>query len=276
LTHLATNGAGVIHDWEFAYQGHSSEDVRTNVAAGTFGIWEETGFYINLAVRVGAYRGLGYGASVAELIHREGLDIPSREQLAEDIAQAGDDLSKAAAAADLLRGIDEAKLETGWLDVPHPFKDHSLLGLAGAHGLPLTVHPMIGHDIIYTHPFNDCAAIGRAAERDFLHYAGAVENLEGGVYLSVGSAIMSPMVFEKSLSMARNLVLQRGGTLDDFLIVVVDIVPSQWDWSKGEPGWDTPEFYVRFNKTFSRMGGQFRYICADNRDFILALAKRLD
>ncbi|MCP4645882.1 MAG: hypothetical protein GY851_35890, partial [bacterium] len=83
LTHLATNGAGVIHDWEFAYQGHSSEDVRTNVAAGTFGIWEETGFYINLAVRVGAYRGLGYGASVAELIHREGLDIPSREQLAE-------------------------------------------------------------------------------------------------------------------------------------------------------------------------------------------------
>ena len=34
VTHLATNGAGIIHDWEFAYQGKSSEDVRANVAAG--------------------------------------------------------------------------------------------------------------------------------------------------------------------------------------------------------------------------------------------------
>ena len=31
VTHLSTNGAGIIHDWEFAYQGKSSEDVRENV-----------------------------------------------------------------------------------------------------------------------------------------------------------------------------------------------------------------------------------------------------
>ena len=31
ITHLATNGAGIIHDWEFAFQGHSSEDVRAGV-----------------------------------------------------------------------------------------------------------------------------------------------------------------------------------------------------------------------------------------------------
>ena len=59
ITHLATNGAGIIHDWEFAYQGMSSEDVRANVEKGQFGIWDETGFYINLAIIVGAYEGLG-------------------------------------------------------------------------------------------------------------------------------------------------------------------------------------------------------------------------
>ena len=46
ITHLSTNGAGIIHDWEFAYQGRSSEDVRENVDLGQFGIWDETGFYI--------------------------------------------------------------------------------------------------------------------------------------------------------------------------------------------------------------------------------------
>ena len=43
LTHLATNGAGSIHDWEFAFQGWSTESVEQNVATGTFGTWDETG-----------------------------------------------------------------------------------------------------------------------------------------------------------------------------------------------------------------------------------------
>jgi deoxyhypusine synthase len=51
VTHLSTNGAGIIHDWEFAWQGKSSEDVR--VLNGQFGIWDETGFCINLALIVG-------------------------------------------------------------------------------------------------------------------------------------------------------------------------------------------------------------------------------
>ncbi len=36
-THLATQGAGVIHDWEFSFQGHSGESVRDNAPAGIFG-----------------------------------------------------------------------------------------------------------------------------------------------------------------------------------------------------------------------------------------------
>ena len=69
---------------------------------------------------------------------------------------------------------------------------------------------MIGHDIIYNHPMNCCACLGRAAERDFLTFADSVCQLEGGVYISIGSAVMSPMVFEKSMSMAQNLAMQRG------------------------------------------------------------------
>jgi hypothetical protein len=68
VTHLATNGAGIIHDWEFAYQGKTSEDVRENVKHGQFGIWDETGFFINLALIVGAYEGLGYGESIGKMI----------------------------------------------------------------------------------------------------------------------------------------------------------------------------------------------------------------
>src|SRR5690606_21581351 len=76
VTHLATNGAGIIHDWEFAYQGKSSEDVRENVDLGQFGIWDDTGLFINLAIIVGGFEGLGYGESVGKMIHNEGLEIP--------------------------------------------------------------------------------------------------------------------------------------------------------------------------------------------------------
>jgi hypothetical protein len=42
LTHLATNGAGTIHDWEYAATGKSTESVEQNVKTGTFGAWAET------------------------------------------------------------------------------------------------------------------------------------------------------------------------------------------------------------------------------------------
>src|SRR5438046_1690015 len=59
LTHLATNGAGTIHDWEFAFLGRSAESVRDNVATGTFGAWDETGRYTHLALLAGGLRDEG-------------------------------------------------------------------------------------------------------------------------------------------------------------------------------------------------------------------------
>ena len=135
---------------------------------------------------------------------------------------------------------------------------------------------MIGHDIVYLHPLNDCSAIGRAAQRDFLTYAQAVRCLSDGVYLSLRSAVMSPLIFDKSMAMAQNLALQDGETIDGHFLVVLALAPGGWDWSRDEPPDDRPEYYLRYNKTFSRMGGDMRYISLDNRDFLLGLSHRLD
>jgi hypothetical protein len=276
ITHLATNGAGIIHDWEFAYQGSSSEHVAENVARGEFGIWEETGFCLNLAIIVGASKGLGYGESVGALVENEGLEIPSEDSLRAGIATSlADHPTQAAAAADLLSAIRAFQLKPGWMKVPHPFKRFGLQASAYRLKIPFTGHPMIGHDIIYVHPMNHCAAIGRTAQHDFLTFARGVSNLDGGVYMSIGSAVMSPMIFEKSLSMSQNLAIQKGGRIDNHFMVIVDLAESHWDWQKGEPPEENPDYYLRYNKSFSRMGGIMRYLSADNRDFLLAILQGL-
>lgn len=277
ITLLATNGAGIIHDWEFAFQGASSEDVRSNIDQGQFGIWEETGFNLNLALIVGAYEGLGYGEAIGKMIARDGLDIPERERLlATAHERATQDAETSAAAIDLLGALERFNLKPGFLSIPHPFKDYSAQAAAFELSLPFTAHPMFGHDIIYTHRLNHGAAIGRTALRDFLTYAEQIHRLDGGVYLSIGSAVMSPMVFEKSLSMSQNIELQEGRKITNHYIAVVDLAESDWDWkSRGEPPADNPAYYLRYCKTFSRMGGTMRYACADNRDFLLALLQEL-
>ena len=277
LTHLATNGAGIIHDWEFAFQGASSEDVRKNVEMGQFGIWQETGYYLNLAIVVGAFEGKGYGESVGSMIQNEGIEIPEGDRLKEIAAElAGNDLDRAAAALDLLDTIQRFDIPPGWMAIPFPTKNYCVQAAAFRLGIPFTGHPMIGHDIIYTHPINHGAAIGRTAQRDFLTFAHSVNQLDQGVYMSVGSAVMSPMIFEKSLSMSQNLHIQQDSHIDHHFMLIVDLAKSTWDWQKdGEPPKSDPGYYLRYLKTFSRMGGVMRYLSADNRDFLLAIYHEL-
>jgi len=274
FSHLATNGAGVIHDWEFAYQGQSSEDVRENVQKGWFGTWEETGLYINIALTIGAFEGMGYGESIGAMIHNNGFTVPDRLEL-QHIIENPNPLWKKAAAADLLNLIIELNLPAGYYMVTHPWAQYSIQARCYESGVPFTSHPMFGHDIIYTHKANNGSVIGRTAERDFLSFASSVSRLEHGVYLSVGSAVMSPMIFEKSLSMARNILLQKGENIRNCHIYVVDLHESTWDWSKGEPPQENPAYYHRFMKTFYRMGCPVEYISMDNRQFFLTLNRLL-
>jgi hypothetical protein len=282
VSHFATNGAGVIHDWEFSFQGQSGEDVKRYVTEGQFGIWAETDAYINLALLVGGWRGLGYGESVGAMISEDGLHVPADAELAAAISAGAADgaseqeIAKAAAAADLRAVARHFALPSGKLEIAHPYKSYSLACAAYRAGVPFTCHPMFGHDIIYTHPMNRGAAVGRTAEPDFLSFVDSVSRLEGGVYLSVGSSVMSPMIFEKALSMARNVSRARGESIQDFTIHVVDLAESIWDWSaKGEPPIDNPAYYWRFCKTFSRMGGRMSYTSADNRSWLTSLLNEL-
>jgi len=93
----------------------------------------------------------------------------------------------------------------------------------------------------------------------------------------VGSAIMAPQVFEKSISCVNNLRLQkRRAVVRDHTFYVVDIQDGgNWDWSKGEPPKDNPAYYLRFCKSFARMGGTMHYVQADNLAFLHNLLHRL-
>ena len=65
---IALNGAGIIHDFEIAYCGRTSEDVAVQIRAGKFGMARETGERLNAAIRQGARKGVGLGAAVGGMI----------------------------------------------------------------------------------------------------------------------------------------------------------------------------------------------------------------
>jgi hypothetical protein len=278
VSHLATNGAGTIHDWEYAFLGRSEEDVRAHVASGSFGTWDETGRYHHLAVLAGSLDGMGYGESLGRLIWEEELRLPDpaglEAALAGWVAGAGEDEAMPA-RAEALQFMRRFDLSAGTVRVAHPHKGCSLTAAAYRLGVPLTVHPGIGYDIVYNHPMANGALLGRAAHRDFLALAATVLRLDQGVFLSVGSAIMAPQVFEKAASLANNLRRQQGqGPLRPW-IAVNDLARVEWDWSRGEPPQDDPAYYLRFCKSFSRMGGEMVYLGGDNRVFLANLLAAL-
>jgi hypothetical protein len=67
ISHIAMNGAGPIHDWEFALVGASTESVARYIQTGEFGLWEETG-RMNDVIRSGAAGGLGLGEALGRAI----------------------------------------------------------------------------------------------------------------------------------------------------------------------------------------------------------------
>jgi hypothetical protein len=275
-SHLATQGAGIIHDWEFSFQGHSGESVRENAPLGTFGAWDETGRYLNLAVLAGAAEGLGFGESIGRMIAEDRIVLPPSEKLRRSIA---DDPAHplAAAKADLLWTMETFGLAAGSMLVAHPFKTCSVPCCAYQHRVPFTVHPGIGYDIIVNHPMYHGGAIGRAAGHDARIFAASVDRLEGGVHVSIGSAIMSPQVFEKAFSAANGIRATEGRKfLEGHHLVIVDLQDGGgWDWSRGEPPSTNPAYYLRFCKSFYRMGGTLDYIRCDNRTFLIQLLHSL-
>lgn len=101
-----------------------------------------------------------------------------------------------------------------------PYNRHSLLARAYALNVPVTVHVAIGTDIIHFHPAADGAAIGKTSHRDFRLFARLVSELEGGIFINLGSAVLMPEVFLKALTLVRNL----GHKVNDITTVNMDFI----------------------------------------------------
>ena len=177
ITAVAMNGAVIIHDFELAYLGQTSEEVEAEIDSGRFGMSEDTGRILNEAIVQGWQAGLGIGEAIGRYILKHPGKFPHRR------------LSLLAAGAQL--------------------------------GLPVTVHVAIGTDIIHMHPCANGEAIGGGSLMDFRKLAAVVSQLEGGVYINLGSAVLMPEVFLKTVTLGRNL----GKTLKHITTVNMDFLP---------------------------------------------------
>ncbi|MBC8356988.1 MAG: hypothetical protein H8E66_33875 [Planctomycetes bacterium] len=239
ITHLATNGAGIIHDFELATAGGTSENVAKWIQAGQFGLWQETSRLNDIIVEA-AKRDEGLGEAVGRVIEEE--QLPNRRV---SIAATGYRL-----------------------------------------GIPVTSHVSIGSDIIHATQNCDGAALGKASYTDFLIFARAIQDLEGGVFLNVGSAVTGPEVYLKALSMARNVHRQEesdNGVRDNgtsplprrFTTAVFDLVNLPDNFRDGPPGKMHPLYYYRPWKTILCRtiadGGSSYYFQGDHQQTIPTL-----
>jgi arginine dihydrolase ArgZ-like protein len=80
---IATNGAAVIHDFEIALAGATSEDVDEALGPGQFGMADETGRLLNGAINEGVARGLGLGQAVSQFLHAREPQYAKSSVLAE-------------------------------------------------------------------------------------------------------------------------------------------------------------------------------------------------
>jgi hypothetical protein len=101
-----------------------------------------------------------------------------------------------------------------------PYNRCSLLAKAYDLDIPVTVHVAIGTDIIHFHPTADGASIGKTSHLDFRIFARLISELEGGVFINLGSAVIMPEVFLKALTLVRNL----GYAVKDVTTVNMDFI----------------------------------------------------
>ncbi len=100
------------------------------------------------------------------------------------------------------------------------YKKLSLIAQGAELDIPVTVHVAIGTDIIHMHPDFDAAACGESSHRDFKIFASQIAQLEGGVFINAGSAVIMPEVFLKALTLVRNI----GHNLGKFTTVNLDFI----------------------------------------------------
>ncbi len=159
------------------------------------------------------------------------------------------------------------------------YKDYSLLAAGYRYQVPVTIHVGIGCDIIHEHPNCDGAALGQASYTDFLIYAQSITNLENGVFLDFGSAVIGPEVYLKCLSMARNVAHQHGKKITHFTTAVFDLHDLEGKNVHETPPKGDPRYYFRPWKTIMARtvadGGESHYVQGRHDQTVPNLYKRL-
>jgi hypothetical protein len=212
VTLVATNGAGIIHDYELALIGETSEYVPNALPEGQFGMAEELN-YINAALAEGNERNLGYGESIGRLIEDGEFRTAVEKRLG---------------------------LETP-IAFQHP--EASVVAACYEQKIPLTVHVGIGTDVIDQHSNFDGQTKGGCSGRDFLIYTQMVSKLQqGGVVLNVGSAVTGPEVLLKAISMVGNV----GRPADRIVTADFDLKPYHADAMRDE---SSCFYYFRHHKS---------------------------
>lgn len=229
ITHIASNGAGSIHDFELAYNGGTSEDVPTAIEDGSFGMWEETGRWMNEAIQKGALKNLGYGESLGEYVDNH----PNR----------------------------------------FPYKSDCIFYQAYKNNIPATYHIALGTDIIHQHPTVSFEAIGKTSGVDFKKICHSVSEMDEGVYLNFGSAVIGPEVFLKALSIARNL----GYNVHNITTANFDLI-NLGDF-RSKISQSEPLYFYRPRKNIvnrpTSTGGKGWHFCGDHKETIPALHQNI-
>jgi deoxyhypusine synthase len=101
-----------------------------------------------------------------------------------------------------------------------PHQELSILAAGAKLDIPVTVHAAIGTDTVHMSQHVDPEALGNATFTDFRLLSSVICDLEGGVYLNIGSAVILPEVFLKALTIARNL----GNKIKNFTTVNMDMI----------------------------------------------------
>jgi hypothetical protein len=132
VTALATNGSGVIHDFEIALAGWTSEDVDSALGSGAFGMAEETGRLLNQAIKQGMAEDCGVGESVGKML--AGMNPPHGESslLLEAYTQ------RVPVTAHITVGADIIHI--------HPHADGAAIGAATYHDFKLFTSLVRGLD----------------------------------------------------------------------------------------------------------------------------------
>lgn len=244
ITLIGGNGATVIHDFELALIGETSEDVPSVLKKGQFGMAYEFN-YINKALEIGDRYELGFGEAIGKFMSEESF---SRK-----------------VASELL--IEGKKIIFKYPDI-------SLAANCYKENVPFTVHAGIGTDVIDQLCTFNGRYKGGCSGRDFLILVNEITKFtQGGVIINIGSAVTGPEVILKAVSMACNA----GKKPNDFLIADFDIRSA---YPKSAPDQCSENYYFRDQKSLvyripKSLGGEGIYIKGDQRTTVPLLYKNI-